>query len=385
MKKLYATLAGMLLFIIAVLGFNHYLDIQIAGHAEIIKNHRTLERFWSCETQKLVMDENTLPVFGSSELVSLEDYSENVSNFLNSPDMNIVTIGEGYFQSLNHTMELGAISEGIESRKVALILSPQWFDRTDGISKEAFPSRFGEENLLEFLRNSKVSDADKRYVLDRTLSLLTDSPVQYARVERYKKAFENKVSLDGIYTDIMLSYWKLCGKYSVLKQIGEMDSELPAVDLEHMDFNEMLLLAEKQGEECCTNNDFGINDKYWDMHLKEAYESGETKKKTEAYEVYTVSQEYEDLRCFLRVAEELDIEVILVSIPVNEAWYTFCGNLCDEYYENIRVISREFDHVILADMTEYADEKYFLKDIMHLGWKGWVRVNEALYREFKKE
>lgn len=381
MKKLYAMIAGFLLFVIVVFGFDQHLDKQIMNNREAVRNHRTYERFWSSETQKLVMDENTLPIFGSSELVSLEDYEENISSFLNSPDMNIVTIGGGYFQSLSHTMELGAIAENVESKKVALFLSPQWFEEM-GVSKEAFPGRFGEENLLEFLANDRISDTNKTYVLDRVLTLLEDSSIQRRRVERYKKAYENKISVDRIYMEIMHNYWKLRGKYSVCRQIDEMSQNVPEVDLKHMDFKEMLLVAEKQGKNNCTNNDFGIYDEYWDTYVEERYKAGEVKEKAE---FYTDSIEYEDLRCFLQVAKELGIDVILVSIPVNEAWYIFQGMLCDKYYENIKMISKEYDNVVLVDMTKYADEKYFHKDVMHLGWKGWVRVNEALYKEFKKE
>ena len=218
--------------------------------------------------------------------------------------------------------------------------------------------------------------------MDRTLTLLENSPVQYSRVEKYKNAFENKIGIDNIYTDMMYSYWKLRGKYSVFKQIGRMEQELPAVDFEHMDFEKMLQLAEAQGEAVCTNNDFGIYDDYWDTYVKETYEQGEVEDKTE---IFTESIEYEDLTCFLNVAEELDIEVIVVSIPVNEQWYAYQGMLCDEYYNKIRETVGEFNNAVLIDMTEYADEKYFLKDIMHLGWKGWVRIGEALYEEFKKQ
>ena len=239
MKKLYAMIAGFLLFVIVVFGFDQHLDKQIMNNKEAVRNHRTYERFWSSETQKLVMDENTLPIFGSSELVSLEDYEENISSFLNSPDMNIVTIGGGYFQSLSHTMELGAIAENVESKKVALFLSPQWFEEM-GVSKEAFPGRFGEENLLEFLANDRISDTNKTYVLDRVLTLLEDSSIQRRRVERYKKAYENKISVDGIYMEVMHNYWKLRGKYSVCRQIDEMSQNVPEVDLKHMDFKEKI-------------------------------------------------------------------------------------------------------------------------------------------------
>lgn len=381
MKKLYAMMAGFLLFVIVVLGFNQYLDIQIINHKEAIRNHRTYERFWSSETQKLVMDENTLPIFGSSELVSLDDYEENISNFLNSSDMNIVTIGAGDFQSLSHTMELGSIIESIESKKIALFLSPQWFNET-GISQDSFPIRFGEENLLGFLRNERISDTNKKYVLDRVLSLLEKSPIQYARVERYKKAFENGISIDKIYMNVMQCFWKLRGKYSVFKQINKMKQDLPIVDLENMNFDMMLSMAEIQGKEACTNNEFGIYDEYWETYVEGVYERGEIEEKKE---YFTESVEYEDLRCFLQVAKELDIDVILVSIPVNEKWYTFQGMLCDEYYKKVKMTTNEFDNVVFIDMTKYANEEYFLKDIMHLGWKGWVRINEVLYREFKKE
>ncbi len=379
MKKLYAVLGGIFLFGLLTVGFDKYLDIQITNNREMIRNHRTYERFWSSETPKLIMDENTLVIFGSSELMPLEDYEENVSSFLNASEMNIVTMGAGNFQSLSHIMELGAIADKIESKKVALFLSPQWFEE-EGISQEAFPARFGEENLLEFLKNEKISDSNKQFVLDRTLSLLANSPAQQARVMKYKNAFSNKISIDSIYKNLMLQYWRLRGKYYVLKQFGEMDQELPVVDLETMDFDELLILAQKQGKESCTNNEFGIYDEYWNTYVKEIYENGEIEEKNE---IYTESAEYDDLKCFLNVAEELDIEVILVSIPVNEKWYTFQGMLCDEYYGQVREVVKEYDNVIFVDMTKYADEKYFLKDVMHLGWKGWARINEALYREFK--
>ena len=45
----------------------------------------------------------------------------------------------------------------------------------------------------------------------------------------------------------------------------------------------------------------------------------------------------------LDVADELGIEVILVSIPVNEMWSEYRGELCDVYYENIRKIATEYE------------------------------------------
>ena len=381
MKKIYGIILGVILASAIFFAFDKYMENEIQENKEEVRNHRTYERYWSREAQKLVMDENTLPIMGSSELMPLEDYNKNISNFLNGDDMNVMTIGAGNFQSLSHTMTLGAIYDGIKTKKVALFLSPQWFTTT-GVSQEAFPARFSEDLLLGFLDNEKISDENKEYVLNRTLNLMSGSPTQYERVKKYKSSFENPLGVDGIYTTIMDQVWKIKSKYQVYKQIDNMSEEIPRIDLKSINYKKMLELAEKQGEKACTNNDFGIYDQYWDTYVKQIYEEGPVEETTQ---MYTESPEYDDLKCFLDVADELGIEVILVSIPVNEMWSEYRGELCDVYYENIRKIATEYECVNLLDMTGYGKEKYFFRDIMHLGWKGWTRINEALYKEFKEQ
>jgi Protein involved in D-alanine esterification of lipoteichoic acid and wall teichoic acid (D-alanine transfer protein) len=38
----------------------------------------------------------------------------------------------------------------------------------------------------------------------------------------------------------------------------------------------------------------------------------------------------------------------------------------------------------VADFSDKEYEKYFLKDIMHIGWKGWVYVNQSLVQFHEK-
>ncbi len=380
MKKLRAIIVGFILALLVIIGFNLYLNFQIKSHKEAFRNSRDHQRFWSSEAQKFVMDENTLPIFGSSELMPVLDYKERVCNFLNSDDMNVLTIGEGNFQSLSHAMTLGAISDAIYSKKVALFLSPQWFT-SSGATTGFFPSKFGEDTLLTFLDNNNISKKNKEYVLNRTIDLLSESPTQRARVLKYKSGYENESILNGIYTSVMRNFWKFRQKYQAYINIKDLNEKVPKVDLKNMDYSKMLQLAEEQGEKASTNNDLGIYNEYWDTYVKSVYEKGEVKEKQQ---VFTDSPEYEDLRCFLDIAKELGIKVLMVNIPVNEKWYTFQGMLCDEYYKKIVNISKDYDNVVLIDMSEYGKEKYFHKDIMHLGWKGWTRINEALYKEFKK-
>ena len=381
MKKLGAVLCGFLLFIGVLIGFKIHMDIEIGNNKAGVRDLRTYERFWSSEAQAAVIDSNTLPIFGSSELTELSNYEENVGSFLNGEQMNIITIGAGNFQSLNHAITLGAIADDLETKKVALFLSPQWFD-SDGCEAGAYAARMSENELLGFLCNPKISKETKLFVLERTESLLVNSPIQLARVQKYHNAIKNPVSPDTIYMWIMNVYWDYRAEYEVYKQLDRVNNDVPSYDLESLDFNEILELAEKQGQESCTNNTFGVYDEYWDTYVANVFSAGEVVDKTQQY---TSSPEYYDLQCFLDVAKELGIEVIAISIPVNGPWYEYTGVLCDDYYYNVSNICAKYDNVTFADMSIYEDELYFFKDIMHLGWKGWTRVNEVLYTEFTKE
>ena len=48
-----------------------------------------------------------------------------------------------------------------------------------------------------------------------------------------------------------------------------------------------------------------------------------------------------------------------------------------------RAIAKEYN-VELKDLSKDEYTKYFFEDNVHIGWKGWVKVNESIY-EFKKE
>lgn len=381
MKKLFSVIAGIGVFVLIICGFKLHMNAAIEMHAAGVRNHRTYERFWSRDAQKHIIEDDTLVVFGSSELVPLSDMDENISSFLNGDDMNIVTMGSGNFQSLSHTMTLGAISDYISAKKVALFLSPQWFVQ-NGVDAAAFPARMSEDELLGFLNNSKISDEHKDYVLDRAVALLEGSPAQLKRVQRYQNAHRNKLTLDTIYFKVMNQYWRFRSEFEIYKQLDEVNDDVPVYNLSKMDFEKILQKAELQGKKACTNNDFGINDEYWNTYAKEKFDEGEILEKSQ---VFTESIEYSDLDCFLDVAKELGIEVLLVCIPVNERWYTYKGLLCDEYYHKIANVVADHENVTFIDMSEYAGEKYFLKDVMHLGWKGWTRINERLYQEFTKQ
>jgi len=78
---------------------------------------------------------------------------------------------------------------------------------------------------------------------------------------------------------------------------------------------------------------------------------------------------------------------MFVSVPLHGEWSDHTGFTKERrqsYYDKVENIVSEYD-VDFVDLSEYEYEKYFLCDTMHLGWKGWLKVNEEInefYHEF---
>ena len=156
-----------------------------------------------------------------------------------------------------------------------------------------------------------------------------------------------------------------------------------SVKVDDIDFNMLLSNAESIGLESCTNNEYGVYDDYFSTYISERYEAY---KNSDANNSYCESPEYDDLRLFLDVCRETNLEPMIVSMPVNGGWYDYTGFSVEDreqYYQNIRDICNEYD-VRLTDFSDKEYELYFLKDIMHIGWKGWVYLDEEAYDFYKQ-
>ncbi len=71
---------------------------------------------------------------------------------------------------------------------------------------------------------------------------------------------------------------------------------------------------------------------------------------------------------------------------VNGWYYDYTGIGVEErreFYSKLEKIAKDngFD-VLNLNNKEY--EKYYLSDVMHLGWKGWLNVTEEMYKYFNE-
>lgn len=410
MRRVKAFLTALVLFLLTVGGCHLYIRDKA-----VIEDRASFGTFPSEEKGKLRvaltenLSEKGFPVFGSSEFQHGTDTPYHPAQVFADSDFEPMLIGAGYYQSLSHAVTLASIEQDMEIRKAVLILSPQWFRKT-GVVDQAYASRFSETHYAAAMANGALSDEIKQYISDRTQKLLGVDEKTQKRVRRYDEVFWKKT---GDWLESMrLQGWSsflhekelfetmLLGRSKELRAAQERRAagETAARDGEDAahsdetaaqdrpaapDWNALLALAEEQGE-AHNQNPLYMNDDYYKR--LEPHLPAKKGMNSDAVKGYQTGPEFDDLACFLQVCLELDIEPMLVIVPVNGYYYDFTGfpkEARQKYYEKVRGVAGEYGARI-ADFSDQEYTKYFFEDRVHLGKKGWVMVNESIY-EFYKE
>lgn len=391
MKKLCLIVGAVLAALLCAICIDLFAKYRIDKNIDKAKYYNNINLRNSCDyALNGVIDEDSIVVLGSSELPASDDPTDAYPPVLfnkGHSDFNMILMGSGHIQSIPHTVNIGALQNNIKNKKVVLIVSPQWFTK-GGLSPSAFASRFSETNYIEFLKNDSISKATRKAVAQRVNALLTSDPTTLDRVKNY----------EDVYLDHSLNLFKRieAGTYGIFRNAKvrfELADNLEDMNVEYndgyvkaeeIDFNELLSSADMVGKNACTTNDYGIEDKYYGQYIEKQYP---TLKNSYANASFSASVEYDDLRLFLDVCKQTGIEPMIVSVPVNGRWYDYGAHSKADrntYYRNIRNICAEYN-VKLADFSDKEYELYFLKDIMHLGWKGWVYLDKAVYSFYKGE
>lgn len=328
----------------------------------------------SVEFVESAMTEESLLVFGSSELSTPKRIVPQVpAQVFGTADygLRLMLIGEAFDQSLWHAIALGAYQQaGIPRNKVALIVTPGWFV-DGGQDADTFGTRFSYSLYNGFCSNPQVPDEAKAYVRSRLEKLGIDETALNAANPSLPQDYLNAFALKAL-DDLKLRQ----GLIEVrAKGIDLVDEENPATP----DFEALRQEAIKTGEQMSTTNDWGVEDAFYTNQLEPALADA---KDSRADETYSNTPEYDDLNCFLDIADACGIEVLVVLSPEMGPYYDYIGigkETRAASYERVRSIVAKHS-AKLADFSDREYEKYFLYEIVHFGWTGWVDVEESLYR-----
>ena len=306
------------------------------------------------------MSDDGILTFGTSELYISSPlvnqcpqkvFGESVSG------VDMTYVGEAFDQSLWQAIAAGAYAAASKNRKVVLMLSPQWFFKGNG-QQSKFSSKFSYQLYKGFLENDSISDETKAYVRQRLETLGVDgTQIAAANDDTFVDAINDaayQFSNDLRIRSKIDALVKGSPKNSLVRSAGEPTGE--------PDWDALLSDAQAQGEQSCTNNDYGIHDAYWDKNSH-------------------ADDEWADFQCFLKVCREAGLEPLVVILPMHGGWYDEMGVTSDiraQFYDQARSLCDEAG-VAYADFSSCEYEKYFLCDTVHPGWIGWVRIEHAVY------
>lgn len=313
-------------------------------------------------------------LLGSSELgQSAEDSAHPVRFFAeNNLGFDLISVGAGGYQSLWGAIEVGALDEcgALPEKKVAFLVGGQWFMNEAGCTPEAFMNSFSEESFRECMENPGLTTETKAQIRERVIALGVDAQTVSDLADNSVVAWVNRAVADFVSG----------GEHRALLAEGLAANEPLDRDDDSViepDWDALDRQAVAEGEAACTNNDYGIYDEYFDTYVSDQpwgqhYEG-------EPFADWSET-EFSDLRLFLAVCEELNITPLMVIESVNGEYYDIQRYTKEsrlEFYDKLRQVLDEAE-VDYVDLSMYDYDKYYLRDVMHLGWRSWVQINRAL-------
>nr|WP_263848898.1 D-alanyl-lipoteichoic acid biosynthesis protein DltD [Lacticaseibacillus thailandensis] len=96
---------------------------------------------------------------------------------------------------------------------------------------------------------------------------------------------------------------------------------------------------------------------------------------------YRQSPEYSDLQLVLQQFAQHHTQVLFIIPPVNGRWAQYTGLSAAMMQQTVGKIKYQlgtqgFTHIL--DLSRDGHQRYFMQDTIHLGWRGWLRVDGAV-------
>ena len=383
MRKIRAFIAAVLLMTIFVAATHAFA----AGLPLTVGNGRF--GFWYSPYKDLsysVLSENisrdSILVMGSSEFRHGRRTEYHPANALRTEDADLITIGGPCNQILFHSIAMGSVSDRLKRGKVILLVSPTWFKK-DGVNPDNYGLRFSESEYIRFMQNPDISDETKRYVAERSETMLSGNTRFRTKVKiidrflvdgrkdtlsRLLFRAEEFFALDKDRVSAALAVRRLSRK-------GEIKNSLEEISDEAFD-----MLAEQGLAESleASDNPFEISDRSWNLNFRKTYKA---EKNAHPDKICSDSPEFGDLKAFLDVCRQTGVQAKLIIMPVNGGWFDYIGTGRQQRRETTdRIIKVAGEYgAETADLTVYEYEPFITKDVTHPWNKGWVLIDKEIY------
>ena len=321
-----------------------------------------------------------VPYFGSSEWLRFDSMHPAVLSEKYKRNYRPYFLGQRGAASLTQYFGMQQMLPQIENKTAVYVISPQWFTKK-GYSPAAFQQYFNSDQLTSFLHQQE-GDIAAQYAAKRLLQLyptvaMKDNVKKVAdnqKLSNFDKQYIRLISRlnnreDALFSSLFAerneNYEKL-----VQPQVNRLPDKFSYSDLEKF--------ATRDAQRNTTNNDLGIDNKFYKHRLRKRIKK---LKGTQKRFSYTKSPEYNDLQLVLNQFAKSKTNPIFVIPPVNAKWTAYTGLSQEKYQQAVKKIryqleSQGFKNI--ADFSNDGGKPYFMQDTIHMGWLGWLAFDKAV-------
>ena len=385
MIRLKAFLISIVLVLITLVILNKTYIKKIEDYYKVNDNSvRYSTAFEKYKSKDIILENitpKTLVLLGSSELTTTINEEYHPKKIFNYDDFNIMQIGVGNSQNIIHAATIGSIGNDIRNNEIVMIQSIQWFDNKNGILKDAFLSRISSEHVYNTMANDKISKETKEKFINRVIELSSTNKVLNKKYRSYKKYFvqEQGNFITGEFLKLDNYFYKLKNKYEFFKNKGRENYPLSGEKTPDYDWKELDEKVTEQAKERTNNNDYQIDNTYYDKYIKTKYDQLKNSSKNTKYDE---SKEYDDLDILLSIVKDLNLNMKFAILPANGKWSDYTGIDSEKRqvaYNNLKEIAKK-NNIEVMDYSSKEYEEYYMYDAMHLGWRGWIDFERDLYK-----
>ena len=378
-----------------------------------------LNKFLDHENSKLMREKNLVPLMGEyatdikgkGVIINNEFLEQDAIMMLGASDLRhatrqhptryfntnrsknrVFTIGRPFTQELQDAITLGSTDPNIKGKKVVLLESLQWFVHPDGVAPQDFQGRFSPVQFYNFLNNYKISKKNKIELTKKTARLLKGND-EYKSERLYSILYNDSSFIGKIEKVLLYPYFKLREKEVILKEKGLLYKKLKTLknktdedDKLGKPFNwkEEEDLAVKDAKKRVKNAPHKLDKDYYYKTLKPNL----SKLKNKYANVNLLdSKEMDDYKYFLSVCKEMDVDLTVVLMPCYPWYYNYAGISQKErfeFYDFVGNLAKKYGFKVM-DLRDKEQEDYYLRDVMHLGTRGWLDVSKKLYEQYNEE
>ena len=385
MIRLKAFLISIILVLITLVILDMTLLKKIETYYKVddnsVRYSTSFEKYKSRDIIVENMTPRTLLLLGSSELTTTINENYHPKRIFNYEDFNIMQVGVGNSQNIIHAATIGSIGNDVRNNEIVMIQSIQWFDNKNGILKDAFLSRISSEHVYNTMRNEKISYQTKEKFINRVIELSASNKELNKKYKSYKRYFlkdkGNGVTEEFLKLDNY--FYVLKNKLNFYKNKGKENYPISGENTPNYNWGELEKQVTEEAKERTNNNDYQIDNSYYDKYIRAKYDQLKNISKNTKYDD---SKEYEDLDILLSIVKDLNLNIKFAILPAHGKWSDYTGIGSEKRqvaYNKLKEIAKK-NNIEVMDYSSKEYEDYYMYDAMHVGWRGWIDFERDLYK-----